>query len=368
MTRGVAGPCGGTVSEALAFAVAAKVPVLLWGTPGTGKSAVIRAIAQAEGLPCETVITSIREPSDFAGLPVVHDGEVRFAPPSWAKRLYREGRGLLFLDELSTAPPAVQAALLRVVLERTVGDLVLPDAVTVVAAANPPDQAAGGWDLSAPLANRLCHLDWDMTPAAISRGFTNGWPVPAVPVLPDWWQIAVPKARHSVGGFLAARPDLAVAPPPDPAAAGRSWPSPRTWEMAAVLLTAAGAAGASEQATAALIFGAVGQGAGAEFMFWQDGQDLPDPEAVLASPLTFKIPERTDRVHAALSAVVAAVESGNTRARRAAAWKVLDRAAEEGIDVAAAAALRLQKLSPPGEALPAEANGFRTVLRNAQRR
>jgi hypothetical protein len=62
------------------------------------------------------------------------------------------------------------------------------------------------------------------------------------------------------------------------------------------------------------------------------------------------------------------VESGNTKARRAAAWKVIDRAAEEGIDVAAAAARRLQKLSPPGEALPAEANSFRTVLRNAQRR
>jgi len=59
---------------------------------------------------------------------VVGDG-VRFAPPSWALRLAEAGHGLLFLDELSTAPPAVQAALLRVVLERAVGDLMLPDAV-----------------------------------------------------------------------------------------------------------------------------------------------------------------------------------------------------------------------------------------------
>ena len=57
--------------EALGVAVAARVPVLLWGAPGTGKTSVIRAMAEALGWPCETVIASIREPSDFAGLPVV---------------------------------------------------------------------------------------------------------------------------------------------------------------------------------------------------------------------------------------------------------------------------------------------------------
>ena len=94
--------------EALGVAVAARVPVLLWGAPGTGKTSVIRAMADALGWPCETVIASIREPSDFAGLPVVVGDGVRFAPPAWARRLAEAGRGLLFLDELSTAPPAVQ--------------------------------------------------------------------------------------------------------------------------------------------------------------------------------------------------------------------------------------------------------------------
>lgn len=129
-------------AQALGVAVAAQVPVLLWGAPGTGKTSAIKAMADAMGWPCETVIASIREPSDFAGLPVVIGAEVRFAPPAWARRLAAAGRGLLFLDELSTAPPAVQAALLRVVLERVVGDLDLPPGVAVVAAANPPEQAA----------------------------------------------------------------------------------------------------------------------------------------------------------------------------------------------------------------------------------
>jgi MoxR-like ATPase len=91
--------------EALGVAVAARVPVLLWGTPGTGKTSAIRAMAETMGLPCETVIASIREPSDFAGLPIVVGDQVRFAPPAWARRLAEAGRGLLFLDELSPRRP-----------------------------------------------------------------------------------------------------------------------------------------------------------------------------------------------------------------------------------------------------------------------
>src|SRR3974377_1829443 len=137
-------------AEALGVAVAAGVPVLLWGAPGTGKTSAIRGMAQAMDLPCETVIASIREPSDFAGLPIVVGGQtVQFAPPAWARRLAEAGHGLLFLDERATPPPAWQASLLGVVLERAVGDLTLPEEVAVVAAANPPEQAADGWDLSA---------------------------------------------------------------------------------------------------------------------------------------------------------------------------------------------------------------------------
>src|SRR5271154_6892809 len=95
-------------AEALGIAVSARVPVLLWGAPGTGKTSVIRALAESAALPCETVIASIREPSDFAGLPVVAaagtaDPHVRFAPPSWAVALARAGEGIAFFDEISTA-------------------------------------------------------------------------------------------------------------------------------------------------------------------------------------------------------------------------------------------------------------------------
>jgi MoxR-like ATPase len=209
------------VVEALGVAIAARVPVLLWGAPGTGKTSVIRAMAAAAGWPCETVIASIREPSDFAGLPIVTDGaagtrsQVSFAPPSWAVALATAGGGVAFFDEVSTAPPAVQAALLRVVLERTVGDLALPDAVSVVAAANPPEQAADGWELTPPLANRFCHLDWPVDARTVADGFSAGWATPRPPTLAEGWERRIAVVRTWIAGFVTVRPMLALAVPED---------------------------------------------------------------------------------------------------------------------------------------------------------
>ena len=125
----------------------AHVPVLLLSDPGMGKSSLVRGLAAAEGVPCETVLGSIREPVVLAGLPVVTDAGLVLEPPAWAKRLHSAEAGYLFLDELTTCPPAVQAAMLAVALDRVVGDLTLPDGVRVVAGANPPDRAADGWEV-----------------------------------------------------------------------------------------------------------------------------------------------------------------------------------------------------------------------------
>ncbi|WIX98418.1 MoxR family ATPase [Amycolatopsis mongoliensis] len=328
-------PRADTQLEALTLAVSADLPVLLWGEPGIGKTAALNQLAEALELPLTTVIASVHEPSDFSGLPVVGDDPatqgVPMAPPEWAVRLARAGHGLLFLDELSTAPPAVQAALLRVVLERQVGALRLPPGVRIVAAANPRSSAADGWELSPPLANRFVHLQWAHDHDVVVRGLGGTWPKAALPRLdrgrlPD----AVTFARRAVCGLLIARPGLVHQLPKNEARRGGPWPSPRSWEMALRLIAFATAADVSRDVLSMLVRGAVGDGPGLELLAGLDRMDLPDPETLLADPEVAVLPERGDLRQTVLDGVVAAVRRRPERVRWNAAWSLLLRALETG--------------------------------------
>jgi hypothetical protein len=321
--------------EALMLAVVADLPVLLWGAPGIGKTAAMDQLAADLDLPLTTVIASVHEPSDFNGLPVVGDDPagqgVPMAPPDWAVHLARAGRGLLFLDELSTAPPAVQAALLRLVLERRVGALRLPPGVRIVAAANPRSSAADGWELSPPLANRFVHLQWTHDHDVVVRGLAGVWPRTTLPRL-DAARLpeSVAYARRAVCALLSARPALVHRLPTSEAQRGGPWPSPRSWEMALRLIAFATAAGTSRDVLSALVRGTVGDGPGLELLASLDRMDLPDPEEVLADPLGAALPERGDLRQAVLDGVVQAVRQRPERARWDAAWALLARAAEVG--------------------------------------
>ncbi|MFF1303262.1 AAA family ATPase [Streptomyces sp. NPDC058307] len=321
--------------EALTLAVAADLPVLLWGEPGIGKTAALTQLAAALDLPLTTVIASVHEPSDFSGLPVVGDDPatqgVPMAPPDWAVRLVRAGRGLLFLDELSTAPPAVQAALLRLVLERRIGALQLPPGVRIVAAANPRSSAADGWELSPPLANRFVHLQWTHDHEVVVRGLGGTWPRATLPRLdPLKLPQAVDFARRAVCGLLAARPTLVHRLPTNETRRGGPWPSPRSWDMTLALVAFATAAGSARDVLSLLVRGTVGDGPGLELLASLDRLDLPDPEDVLADPAGAVLPERGDLRQAVLDGVVAAVRARPDRARWDAAWAVLVRALETG--------------------------------------
>ncbi|MEU5805953.1 MoxR family ATPase [Streptomyces sp. NPDC047718] len=321
--------------EALTLAVAADLPVLLWGEPGIGKTAALTQLAESLDLPLTTVIASVHEPSDFSGLPVIGDDPARdgvpMAPPDWAVRLVRAGRGLLFLDELSTAPPAVQAALLRLVLERRVGALRLPAGVRIVAAANPRASAADGWELSPPLANRFVHLQWAHDHDVVVRGLGGTWPRATLPRLdPQKLRDAVDVARRAVCGLLAARPALVHRLPGNETRRGSAWPSPRSWEMSLHLIAFATAAGSSREVLSLLVRGAVGDGPGLELLAVLDRMDLPDPEALLADPAGAVLPDRGDLRQAALDGVVEAVRKRPEKARWDAAWALLVRAMETG--------------------------------------
>ncbi|MEU1088825.1 AAA family ATPase [Streptomyces sp. NPDC005892] len=359
--------------EALTLAVAADLPVLLWGEPGIGKTAALTQLATSLDLPLTTVIASVHEPTDFSGLPIVGDDPavqgVPMAPPQWAVELVRAGRGLLFLDELSTATPAVQAALLRVVLERRVGALQLPPDVRIVAAANPRASAADGWELSPPLANRFVHLYWVHDREVVVRGLGGVWPRAELPRLePERLAEAVTFARHAVCGFLDARPTLIHRLPSTETRRGGAWPSPRSWEAALTLLAFGTAASVSREVLALLVRGAVGDGPGLELLAHLDRMDLPDPESLLADPASADLPERGDLRQAALEGVVAAVGARPERARWEAGWAVLVRALETGApDLLVAPATVLASLRRDDWEVPPAVERLAAVIGLSQR-
>lgn len=346
--------------EMIEAAAAADQPVILWGSPGTGKTAIIGAIAKRRGAILETLIGSTLDPTDVGGhLVPTASGEVRVSPPPWARRIRQaldQGRpAWLFLDELSCAPSAVQAAMLRIVHERYVGELDIRGCY-VIAAANPSESAAdGGW-LSRPMAGRMTHIDFKVDSAAWAAGELAGWGKAR--------SYGHARAAALVSAYISAHPQalLDEAPKGDRGAA-----SPRTWSALAALMGSLLDSGRADTPQTAAIRvghlggGTVGDGSFSAFAAYAGTLELPDPEDVLAGRAA--LPTRGDRIAATLAAVVAAAtrEHQDQDARIQAAWSVLGKSRKD-VSLTAASAL----IEQTGY-IPDEACELASALRDAKR-
>lgn len=301
-----------------------NIPVYMEGVPGIGKTEETNQMFQARGWHLETLIASGLEPSDLGGLPSRTDSGVVCTPPAWAVRLMQEGDkpSGLFIDELTCCHPALQAPMLRLIQERRMNDWSLPRNCRIVAAMNPPDLAAGGWDLSAPAANRGGHV------------FVS-------PDLDSWiaWGINQPDPHGALAAeaaFLKSRPALFCSVPKEATQQAAAWPSPRTWFMASQVRT--------DGARVAL----VGSAAYAEFLQWKRAADLPSPEDVLSGKAS--IPERSDARFAVLVSI-ASLAARDYKTWGKAAWGIIIKVAEHALDEALVPARALATSAPT---VPAE--------------
>ncbi|MDZ8034322.1 MoxR family ATPase [Nostoc sp. DedSLP04] len=100
-----------------------QISTMIWGPPGIGKSSIVGQIAQEYDIEFVDVRLSQLAPTDLRGLPVAEDGISKWYPPEF---LPRDGKGILFLDELNMAPPAMQGVAQQLILDRKVGSYVVP--------------------------------------------------------------------------------------------------------------------------------------------------------------------------------------------------------------------------------------------------
>jgi hypothetical protein len=333
------------------IAAQAGVTPLAIGMPGVAKTASISAFARATMRSCYTLIGSLRDPADIGGYPYAapsqHNGHhvMQLVPPKWADDTLDGRIWIISFDELTTCPPAVQAAMLRVISERVVGDLPLGPNTWTMAACNPPDMAANGTDLEPPMANRLYHHKWVMDWESWDQGMMSGgvFPAPKFPLLPDNWETKLPEIGALVAAFRIRMPGEFEGYPKERSKASGPWASPRSWTNAVRCLAAAEAVGVSQETQHELVEGCVGY-SGANTLFeYRRMLDLPPPEELIEAAIKalangdvmdYTHPNRGDKVIAMLGSVTSAVLANKTKDRWEGGMRVYEEAAKNAPDVA----------------------------------
>ena len=225
-------------------AINVRRPVFLWGPPGIGKSDIVKQIGEDAGREVIDVRLALWEPTDIKGIPYYNAdaGKMVWAPPAELPT-DADSKAIIFLDELNSAPPAVQAAAYQLILNRRVGTYKLPDGVDIVAAGNRDGDRGVTYRMPAPLANRFVHLEAKVD-------------------FDDWQDWAVMNNIHpEVVGYVGfAKQDLYDY---DPKSASKSFATPRSWSFVSDLLSDADI---DTDTLHNLVAGAIGDGLSVKFM------------------------------------------------------------------------------------------------------
>jgi hypothetical protein len=372
------------------------LPLLAWGEPGVAKTAVIEELGARYGLPVEVLSPGERGEGAFGVVPVpcassleiervreefarsvsnpvelarAVDAMVRLLPvtlhyprPDWVDRI--DAGGLVFVDEATTAPPALQPPIMGIVLARRIGGHSFGPRVRVMAAANPPELAAGGFDLAAALGNRLGHIEWGKPSieehvAYMLRGDLDAAPKAEFDAeaeearVEKLWPEAFARIRGLEAAFLQARPGLKnQCPAPGDPKAQRGWPSDRSWEAATRARASSDVHNLSVTDREEFVAAFIGAGAAGEFSAFEDEQDLANPADVLDGKEKFKHSstrlDRTAALLAGCAALVTATGSAKRDERTEAFWgligSLLAEHADEDVLVPACGALVAARL------------------------
>ena len=233
-------------------------PLFIHGSPGIGKSYIVADVASKKKLELVDIRLSQLDPVDLRGIPSIKEDQTVWMPPVFFPK-DPDSDGILFLDELNSAPPSVQAAIYQLVLNRQIGEYILPKGWRIICAGNRVSDRGVVFRLPTPLANRMVHLHLqarfeDFKLFALKAGL-----------------------HHFVIGFLGFRPDLLSNEPVVEDDANPAFATPRSYHMLSNILKAYGAIEGIES----IIYGTIGYSAGVEFVSYvKVYENLPDIAAI----------------------------------------------------------------------------------------
>ena len=241
-----------------------KLPVFIWGPPGIGKSSIVKQIAASQELEFLDLRLSLLDPTDLKGIPFFN---AETKEGVWAKPSFLpsdpKSKGILFLDEINTAPPAVQASAYQLILDRKVGEYALPDGWTIVAAGNRENDRGVVYKMPPPLANRFVHFEMEVD--------FNDWKT---------WAYSM-KIDASIIGYLAY--DKSMLFTFDAISNEKSFATPRSWEYVDSIIKS----GIEGELILDSISGAVGREAAIGYLsFKKVMRSLPDLNTILDGTLT----------------------------------------------------------------------------------
>lgn len=256
--------------KAIEVAFEAKRPIFLWGPPGIGKSDVVAQITNDLGGLMIDLRMAQMEPTDIRGIPFFNKNveKMDWAPPIDLPDQETADKYpiiVLFLDEMNSAAPAVQAAGYQLILNRRVGKYILPDNVVIVAAGNRESDKGVTYRMPMPLANRFLHVEMR-------------------PDFETWQTWAVKNNIHEdVVGYLSfAKIDMYDF---DAKSSSRAFATPRSWCFVSDLLKKE--QNMDESTLFTLVAGSVGDGLASKFRTHRKfSSQLPQAIDILTGKVT----------------------------------------------------------------------------------
>jgi len=278
------------ISQSLDKLIESQIPVFVWGSPGIGKSSIIKQIAEDKNLEFVDLRLSLLDPTDLKGIPFFdqENNEAVWASPNFLPK-NPDSKGILFLDEINTAPPSVQASAYQLVLDRKVGEYELPKGWSIVAAGNNESDRGVVYRMPPPLANRFVHLNMEVS-------------------FEDWKVWAYENnIESSIIAFLHY--DESKLFEFDPSKNEKSFPTPRSWEYVHKVL----ASDIEATLLMEIVSGAVGSESATAFMSFRKVMNrLPDIEKLLSGE-EVEVEHDSQVLFALIAGVISNIKQNSTK-------------------------------------------------------